>query len=127
MKHEHHHISVGLEKVTDNTLLLKLCVSGKLSHDDYDVFVPMLESALETTPVPRLRFFLDATDMEGWEPRAAWDDVKFGFKHGNKFDKIAIFGNKKWLELSAKIGSWFMSGEVKFFENRGKALEWINH
>jgi len=127
MKFDHHHISVGLEKVADDTFLFKLGVSGKLCHDDYDVFVPMLEAALQTAHDPKIRFFLDATDLEGWEPRAAWDDLKLGLKHGNKFDKIAIFGNKKWQELSAKLGSLFISGEVKFFHNRGKALEWINH
>lgn len=125
MKYDHHHISVGLEKLSQDTFLLKLGVSGKLSHDDYEVFVPMLEAALESVAEPRIRCFLDATELEGWEPRAAWDDLKLGVKHGNKFDKIAIFGHKKWQELSAKVGSWFIAGEVKYFENRGDALDWI--
>lgn len=57
--------------------------------------------------------------------RAAWDDFKLGLKHGNEFDKIAIYGNKKWQEYLSKIASWFISGDVKFFEDANEALEWL--
>lgn len=43
-------------------------------------------------------------------------------KHGNEFEKVAIFGNKKWQENTAKICSWFISGEVKYFESESAAL-----
>ncbi len=47
-------------------------------------------------------------------------------KHGSEFDKIAIYGNKNWQEITAKIGSWFMSGKVKYFENCDDALAWLH-
>jgi hypothetical protein len=40
--------------------------------------------------------------------------------------KIAIYGNKNWQEISAKIGAWFISGEVKYFESEDDALAWFN-
>ena len=64
--------------------------------------------------------------MEGWELRAAWDDFKIGLKHGNEFKRIAIYGNKNWQEITAKIGSWFISGEVKYFDDEGDALAWLS-
>jgi len=30
----------------------------------------------------------------------------------NEFEKIAIYGSKKWQETTAKIGGWFISGEI---------------
>ena len=63
--------------------------------------------------------------MEGWEARAAWDDFKLGIKHGKEFEKIAIYGNKSWQEIAAKVGSWFVTGEVKYFEHCDDALQWI--
>ena len=67
-----------------------------------------------------------AQNLEGWELRAAWDDFKLGLKQGSEFDKIAIFGNRQWQEYAAKIGSWFISGEVKYFEDSNKALAWLH-
>jgi len=39
---------------------------------------------------------------------------------------VAIFGNKNWQEIAAKVGSWFISGEIKYFDNQDEALAWLN-
>jgi hypothetical protein len=49
-----------------------------------------------------------------------------GVKHGTQFVKIAIYGNKNWQEMAAKIGSWFVSGDAKYFDNEAAALDWLN-
>ena len=85
----------------------------------------MIDSALEGVKDPDIKVFIDGSDFEGWELRAAWDDLKLGLKHGNDFDKIAIFGSKKWQEYTAKVGSWFVSGEVQYFEDADEALTWL--
>ena len=85
----------------------------------------MIDSALEGIKSPKINVFVDGSELEGWELRAAWDDFKLGLKHGGEFDKVAIFGNKKWQEYLAKIGSWFISGEVKYFDDANEALRWI--
>jgi hypothetical protein len=119
-----HGLSIGLERV-DNDFFLSLKVTGKLTHEDYKKINPMLDSALEGINDPKIKAFIDVSELEGWELRAAWDDFKLGLKHGSEFSNIAILGNKKWQEYSAKIGSWFISGEVKYFEDADKALSWL--
>ena len=74
---------------------------------------------------PKVKVLIDGTELEGWEARAAWDDFKLGLKHGSEFDKIAIFGNKNWQQITARIGSWFISGEVRYFEHMDDALSWL--
>jgi len=125
MKFERHGISIGIER-TDNELFLSLKAQGKLTHKDYETITPMIDSALAEVKEPKVKVFFDGTELEGWEPRAAWDDFKIGLKHGNEFEKIAIYGNEKWLELFAKIGSWFMTGEIKYFEDEKEALDWLD-
>ena len=73
-----------------------------------------------------MNVFIDGTELEGWEVRAAWDDFKMGMKHNNQFKKVAIYGNKKWQETASKVGDWFTSGEVQFFEDEKKALDWLH-
>lgn len=125
MKIQRHGISIGIERV-NNEFYLTLKATGKLTHNDYETINPMIDSALDGVNQPKIKALIDITELEGWELRAAWDDFKLGLKHGNQFVKISIYGNKNWQELSAKIGSWFISGEIKFFENEITALEWLN-
>jgi len=124
MSVKRHGLSIGIER-TDNDFFLSLKAIGKLTHDDYQTITPMIESALEGVDHPKIKAIFDGTELEGWELRAAWDDFKIGLKHGSEFEKIAIYGNRRWQEISAKVGSWFMSGEVKYFENRDDALNWL--
>jgi hypothetical protein len=125
MKIQRHGLSIGIERINDD-FFLTLKATGKLTHDDYKIINPMIDSALEGIKQPKIKALIDVTELEGWELRAAWDDFKLGLKHGSQFVRIAICGNKNWQEMSAKIGSWFMSGEIKYFENENTALEWLN-
>ncbi len=124
MKMQKHGVSIGIERV-DSDFFLTLKAIGKLSHEDYKIITPMIDSALSKVDEPKVKVLIDGTELEGWEPRAAWDDLKLGLKHGNEFEKIAIYGNKDWQKFTAKIGSWFISGEVKYFEDYADALSWL--
>ncbi|MEA3544049.1 MAG: STAS/SEC14 domain-containing protein [Thermodesulfobacteriota bacterium] len=120
-----HGLSIGIER-TNNNFFLSLKADGKLTHEDYEIITPMIDSALSAVKKPVVNVFIDGTELEGWEPKAAWDDFKIGLKHGSEFEKIAIYGHKKWQERTAKVGSWFISGEVKFFEDEAEALSWLD-
>jgi len=119
-----HGLSIGIERV-DNNFFMSLKAAGKLTHGDYEKITPLIDATLEGVKDPKVNVYLDASELEGWELRAAWDDFKLGLKHGNEFNKIAIFGNKKWQEYAAKIGTWFVSGEVRYFKDADEALSWL--
>jgi len=120
-----HGLSIGIER-TGSHFFLSLKVRGKLTHEDYKIITPMIDSALSGVTEPKVNALIDGSELEGWELRAAWDDFKIGLKHGREFKKIAIFGNKKWQEILSKVGSWFVSGEVQYFDNADHALSWLN-
>lgn len=119
-----HGISVGTSRV-DDAVFLHIKAVGKLTHADYQLMTPMIESALEAAGDPHIHALVDGTELDGWEARAAWDDFKLGLHHGKQFEKIAIYGNRRWQELAAKIGSWFIAGEVRYFEDLDDALRWL--
>ena len=125
MKVSRHGVTIGIERV-DDEFFLSLKATGILTHEDYEKINPMIDSALEGVKDPTVKVFIDGSELEGWELRAAWDDLKLGLKHGNSFDRIAIYGNKKWQKYSAKMASWFMSGEVKYFDDSDEAINWLN-
>lgn len=120
-----HGLSIGIERI-GNEFVLTLKAVGKLTHEDYQMITPMIDSALDGVKDPRVKVLIDGTELDGWELRAAWDDFKLGLKHGNEFDRIAIYGNKRWQEMAARVGSWFVSGEARYFDDYEAAVAWLN-
>jgi hypothetical protein len=120
-----HGLAIGIERI-NNDFFLTLKATGKLTHEDYETITPMLDSALAEVKQPKIKALIDGSELEGWELRAAWDDFKLGLKHGRQFEKIAIVGNKNWQKMSAKLGSWFVSGDIEYFDNDDAAIMWLN-
>lgn len=125
MNTQRHGLSIGIERSGDE-VFLSLKAQGTLTHNDYLIITPMIDSALESVKSPKVKVLIDGTELDGWEARAAWDDLKIGLKHGNEFEKIAIYGNKKWQQLAAKVGAWFVSGEIKYFDKSADAITWLS-
>jgi len=125
MNSKRHGLSIGMER-TENDFFLFLKAQGKLTHKDYETITPFIESMLTQVKDPSVNVLFDGTELEGWELRAAWDDLKLGLKHGNSFNKVALYGNKKWQAFSVKIADWFIAGEIKYFENENDAIVWLN-
>ena len=119
-----HGLSVGIERLNEH-IFITLKAVGKLTHEDYEIITPMIDAALAEVKEPNAKVLIDASQMQGWELRAAWDDFKLGLSHNNDFKKIAIYGHKTWQKTTAKIGSWFVSGEVQYFESLDDAVAWL--
>lgn len=112
-----------LPKSEDNVIAFRM--SGKLHHDDYEMFVPEVEAAIAAKgPV---RMYAEFEDFHGWDAKAAWDDFKFGVEHSRDMERIAMVGDKKWEEWMAKICKPFTSAKVKYFDasERDAAWEWV--
>lgn len=94
---------------------LAIEASNKLTTNDYEViFLPAIEERIERFGRARAVIVFDK-DFQGWELGALWDDTRFGLKHRNHFERIALVNAPHWVEWSAKFGELFMHGEVKTF------------
>ncbi|WP_105102264.1 STAS/SEC14 domain-containing protein [Microbulbifer pacificus] len=125
MSEFHHGFSISIQRTGNERVMLAMHVRGKLEHQDYETLVPMLESAIAGMQHPKIDVLMDMRELDGWEIRAAWDDLKLGLKHGRQFNRVAMVGNKSWQETATKIGGWFIGGEARFFEDRAPALAWL--
>ena len=119
-----HGIGIAIKR-NKKKLFIEISMLGKLTHEDYQIFVPMIDKALKKAKGLETDLLVDMKKLKGWEFLAAWDDFKFGVKHRNAFDKVAIIGSKKWEEQSVAMMSHLMTGKVKFFKEREKALSWL--
>ena len=99
-------------------------LSGKLHDEDYQVFVPKVDAALEAGTTRLLAQF---HDFEGWDLHALWDDTKFATTHCTKLDRIALVGEKKWEEWMAKVCKPFTMAKLQYFDASeiDAAWEWL--
>lgn len=124
MTDSRHGVSLGLERI-DSEFVLVFKAVGKLTHQDYEAMTPLLESAIKGIDAKHIKMLVDISEFSGCELRAAWDDFHLGMKLGFEIEKVAILGKKNWQEMASKVGSWFISGEMKSFHNYQQAADWL--
>lgn len=101
--------------------------SQKVTGRDYEeVLIPKLETLIQENDQVNFLYLIDE-DFQGFELGAMWDDAKFGLKHRKKFDKVAMVGAAKWMEVGMKLFAPLMPGEIKSFprEELPAAWEWL--
>ncbi|MEA3417825.1 MAG: STAS/SEC14 domain-containing protein [Campylobacterota bacterium] len=123
-KIKEHGIGIAIKR-NRQRLFIELTMLGKLTHEDYQIFVPMIDKALKKAKDLETDLLVDMRGFKGWELSAAWDDMKFGVKHRNDFTRMAIVGDKKWEEVSIGMMKHLTKGKMKFFKERDKALSWL--
>ena len=94
MEIKRHGLSIGIERI-DNEFFFSLKAIGTLTHEDYETINPMVDNALAGIKNPKIKAFIDGSELDGWTIYAAWDDFKFGLKHGSQFEKIANLPSKE--------------------------------
>ena len=109
----------------DGGRILIVEVSGKLTKQDYEQFVPEVERLM--TEHGKISVLFDMKDFHGWKARAIWEDIKFDARHHADLERLAIVGDKRWQKWMATVCKPFTSAKVRYFE-RGEsdeALAWL--
>ena len=97
-------------------------VSGKLHHEDYQMFLPELENLLEAEG--KIALLIELDDFHGADLAAIKDDFTFGMKHADSFEKVAIVGEKKWHKWMTLLSSTFLKSDVKYFDRNALQGAW---
>lgn len=98
---------------------------GKLTHDDYQKFLPILEKVLEEEGSVSL--LLELENFHGWDIEAAKDDYEFAKSHLESFRRIALVGDKGWEHWLAAMTRPFVDTEIRFFthDQLTQAWDWV--
>jgi hypothetical protein len=107
---------------TGSPNIIGFMLSGKLHDEDYQTFVPAVDAALAVQG--SLRLYAQFADFHGWDLHAAWDDFKFGVKHYDSFERIALIGDQRWQEWMSGFCKPFTRAEVKYFNADDSAAAW---
>lgn len=105
--------------------IIEAHVSGKLSRQDYDQILPQLESLMQKPG--KFGFVIVLEDFHGFDPAAAWADLRFDLTHANRFGRIAIVGENALQRWGTRLTSLLPFWTVHYF-NAGEvaaAREWV--
>ena len=104
---------------------IEVVVSGKLSAEDYEQFVPKVEKDIAQNGKVRILFVME--DFHGWDMGALWQDIKFDIKHFADIECLAMVGDKKWEKGMAKFCIPFTKAKIRFFppEEIEDARKWL--
>jgi hypothetical protein len=105
--------------------VLEVAVSGKLTHGDYELFIPAFERLVKQHG--KIRVLFEMTDFHGWEAAALWDDVKFDLKHFSDIERLAIVGNKRWEKGMSVFCRPFTTATIRYFDHAAieDARNWV--
>lgn len=102
-----------IEIVASSPSRIELHASGTISQDDLERVIPILEA--HHTATPETNYLLLLENLHGVEPAAFWDDLKFVWKHHDRFARSAVVGDEAWQEQAVRWGKGFLPGEVRFY------------
>jgi len=104
---------LGLDLNADGKIL-EVQVTGKLTKEAYQEFVPLLENMIGQYGKVRILFHMH--DFHGWEAGALWEDIKFDMKHFKDIEQLAIVGESKWEQGMAMFCKPFTSAKIQYFD-----------
>ena len=104
---------------------LEVKISGKLSKEDYQRFVPQVEKLIKDHG--KIRILVEMHDFHGWEMGALWEDIKFDIKHFGDIERLALVGDSKWEKGMAAFCKPFTKAKIKYFDDSKADLarNWI--
>jgi len=102
-------------------------VSGKLGKDEFEQAQNTCETAIKKIGNLKILILLD--NFQGWESAKGWEDSSFPERNDSYIDKIAIVGDKQWMDLAyAFTLKGLRSVPIEYFDEgqESTARLWLN-
>jgi hypothetical protein len=105
--------------------IIEVTVSGRLTKEAYQDFIPRTEAAIKK--YGKIRVVFVTLGFQGWDAGALWEDFKFEIKHFAYIERLAIVGESKWEKGMSFFCRPFTTATIKYFDHCDleKAREWI--
>ena len=88
--------------------------TGKLTKPELIQFRTDFERILKDRG--KLRLLFDATEMEGWDAGALWQEAKFDMKHLSDIDRLAMVGARRWQQALEAAVKPFAHPTMRYFD-----------
>jgi hypothetical protein len=106
-------MAVNLQQDAGGKILV-IKLTGKLTKEDYEHFVPKVESLIKEHG--KLRILVQMHDFQGWAGGALWEDIKFDLKNFRHIERLALVGEKSWEHSMAVFCKPFTTATIRYFD-----------
>lgn len=100
-------------------------VEGKLSAEEYDLLNAYLEHLMQE--VGPINFLCDMATVEGENGKTLWEEMTDNLQNAQDYQRIAVVGNRQWLEDGQKVSVPWPSTQFKYFtpDKTDEAWRWV--
>jgi hypothetical protein len=122
-------MAIGFDEIqveeTDRAKIVTLKINQSLDKEDYESFVPLIETQMRAR-MP-IRVLIELHAFKGWTAGALWEETKFAAKHFSDLERIAVVGESRWEKGIKLFVRPFTAAKVRFFgmEALDQARRWI--
>ncbi|WP_299703332.1 STAS/SEC14 domain-containing protein [uncultured Pontibacter sp.] len=112
-----------LPETHDNMLAVR--VKGELSIPDFDKYRNMVRDLMLKNKETHI--YYEMVDVDWINPVAAIENGLFDIIHGLDYGRVAMVGEKKWQELSAKLASTVKKHGIRYFDlaDKQQAMKYV--
>lgn len=77
----------------------------------------------------KLNFYVEDTINAKISLKAIIKSIPFKIKTGNRFEKVAVVTDRKWLRFISNLEKLFFKAEIRIYPTgrRIEAIQWISH
>ena len=104
------------ETLKDHDDVIGIVCNGELTEEDMKRMHGFLHERLASAGHPGL--VVDLTGFESYEDLAALsEDAKMDMAHRNDFSRVAVIGDKKWMEWGTDLAGALTRAEMRWFDS----------
>jgi hypothetical protein len=93
--------------------ILGIKVESKLTAEEYELLNSYLEQLMQD--VGPINFLCDMADFEGLDSQALWEEMTGHLQSLDDFPRIAVLGDRRWLECGTKVFEPWLKTQLKYF------------
>ncbi|MBE14892.1 MAG: STAS/SEC14 domain-containing protein [Dokdonia sp.] len=110
---------------SDNTV--GYILSGEVNQKTIDRMIKQIEDKWER--FDQINLYLEDDNVEEFTLGAIVKEFQFKLSNAEKFEKIALVTNRKWIKACSALKNMLVSAEMRAFdtENRLEALSWVGY
>ncbi|HBY68266.1 MAG TPA: hypothetical protein DEG69_11230 [Flavobacteriaceae bacterium] len=100
-------------------------IEGNFDTETVNSLIIKIENKLKT--YDKINLYIEDMGVESFSMPALFKETVFKFKNSDKFYKVALVSDRKWIHACANLTSFFTSSETQNFtsEERMSAMSWI--
>lgn len=107
--------------------IIGFIIDGPYTEDSIDKVQNEILNKLEI--FDRVSFYIEDTSNAEISVKAVVKSLPFKIKTGNRFDRVAVVTDRKWLQFVSTLEKLFFNAELRIFttQQRLEAIQWISH